>query len=425
MITVVAALINKDNKFLIAKRSTGSKELIGKWEFPGGKVETNENEMDAIEREIKEEFELNIKAKKFLTNNIYKYPSKEIDLRLYDCEYISGSFKLHDHSDYKFVDKTEITNYDLCPADIPLANYIQNHLTNEIDRLTIGKIYSNKDIASVFKCSLMGGMRRSKATNSLVLIAKHDNPLYDDVWTDEGVLNYTGMGTIGDQDINFGQNKTLKNAKQQNIKVYLFESYKENEYYYCGEVELCGEIYTDNELDSKGQIRKVIKFPLKKKANNIKILLNKEDVENSEKIKEKKVQKLSAEQLKSRIKNVNSKSSSKEVKTIYRERNPLIVEYTKKRSKGICDLCGKEAPFKDKNGNPYLESHHVITLAEGGPDAIYNTVSICPNCHRKVHILKSKKDIQKLQKIILKYLLEDEDYENIKKYKELFENSHE
>lgn len=76
MITVVAALINKNNKFLIAKRSTGSKELIGKWEFPGGKVETNENEMDAIEREIKEEFELNIKAKKFLTNNIYKYPSK-------------------------------------------------------------------------------------------------------------------------------------------------------------------------------------------------------------------------------------------------------------------------------------------------------------------------------------------------------------
>ena len=53
MITVVAALINKNNKFLIAKRSTGSKELIGKWEFPGGKVETNENEMDAIEREIK------------------------------------------------------------------------------------------------------------------------------------------------------------------------------------------------------------------------------------------------------------------------------------------------------------------------------------------------------------------------------------
>ena len=39
MITVVAALIKKNNKYLIAKRSTGSEEVLGKWEFPGGKVE--------------------------------------------------------------------------------------------------------------------------------------------------------------------------------------------------------------------------------------------------------------------------------------------------------------------------------------------------------------------------------------------------
>ena len=43
---------------------------------------------------------------------------------------------------------------------------------NEIDKLVIGNIYTNKDIANTFKCSNMGGMRRSKATNSLVLITK-------------------------------------------------------------------------------------------------------------------------------------------------------------------------------------------------------------------------------------------------------------
>ena len=125
MITVVAALIKKDNKYLIAKRSTGSEEVLGKWEFPGGKVEKNETEEHAIEREIKEEFEMDIKAMKFLTNNICEYPSKIIDLRLYECEYISGEFHLHDHSEYKFVNKDEITNYDLCPADIPLAEYVK------------------------------------------------------------------------------------------------------------------------------------------------------------------------------------------------------------------------------------------------------------------------------------------------------------
>ena len=125
MITVVAALIRKDDKFLIAKRSSGSQEVVGKWEFPGGKVEIGESEEQAIEREIKEEFEMNIRANRFLINNVCKYPYKTIDLRLYECKYISGKFSLHDHSDYKYVNKEDIINYDLCPADIPLAEYVK------------------------------------------------------------------------------------------------------------------------------------------------------------------------------------------------------------------------------------------------------------------------------------------------------------
>ena len=42
MVTVVAALIEKDGKYLIARRSTGSEDVMGKWEFPGGKVEKEE-----------------------------------------------------------------------------------------------------------------------------------------------------------------------------------------------------------------------------------------------------------------------------------------------------------------------------------------------------------------------------------------------
>lgn len=128
MIVVVAALIKKDGKFLIAKRSTGDRNMLGKWEFPGGKVDKEENEEHAIEREIKEEFELDIKARKFLINNVCKYPFKTIDLRLYECEYIKGDFKLHAHSEYRFISKDEILNYDLCPADVPLAKYIKENL---------------------------------------------------------------------------------------------------------------------------------------------------------------------------------------------------------------------------------------------------------------------------------------------------------
>lgn len=127
MITVVAALIQKDGKVLIAKRSTGDPNVLEKWEFPGGKVESGENEFQAIEREIKEEFELEIKAKELLINNVCEYPKKTVDLRLYSCEYITGDFNLHDHSEYKWVDKDELLNFDLAPADIPLAKYVKEN----------------------------------------------------------------------------------------------------------------------------------------------------------------------------------------------------------------------------------------------------------------------------------------------------------
>lgn len=125
MIKVVAALIEKNGKFLIARRSTGDPNVFGKWEFPGGKVEPEENEINAIEREIKEEFELIIKAKEFVINSICEYPTKVVDLRLYKCDYESGEFNLHDHSEYKWVNKEELLEYDLAPADIHLAEYVK------------------------------------------------------------------------------------------------------------------------------------------------------------------------------------------------------------------------------------------------------------------------------------------------------------
>lgn len=124
-IIVVAALIEKDGKYLIARRATGDDNVLGRWEFPGGKVEANEDEMSAIEREIREEFELEVKAIKYLTNNVCEYPNKIVDLRLYECKYVSGDFRLHDHYEYRYVSKDEILKYELCPADVALAEYVK------------------------------------------------------------------------------------------------------------------------------------------------------------------------------------------------------------------------------------------------------------------------------------------------------------
>ena len=349
MVKVVAALIEKEGKVLIAKRSTGNEALIGKWEFPGGKVEPNETEEAAIEREIKEEFELIIKANKFLVNNECKYPNRTIDLRLYACNYLSGNFKLHDHSEYVWVSPNKLLDYDLAQADVPLAEYvIKTSKGLTIEDLVIGNKYTNEDIAKAFKCSNMGGMRRSKETNSLVLIAKHTNPLYDDEWTEDGILYYTGMGTIGDQSIEFAQNKTLATAKEQGIKVYLFESYKDNEYYFNGEVELSGNITTAFEADAKDNIRKVLKYPLKLKNGRKGIIIDEKSLKSCIEQRQKEVKKIPYEQLRKTAIKMEDKTYTKNVVVTYRQRSAVIAEYTKQRAKGICDLCDEKAPFENK-----------------------------------------------------------------------------
>lgn len=80
-------------------------------------------------------------------------------------------------------------------------------------------------------------------------------------------------------------------------------------------------------------------------------------------------------------------------------RNTYVAEASKRRAKGICQLCGNPAPFVDKNGNPYLESHHIIWLSEGGADVLENTAALCPNCHKKMHIVNDAEDVKKLKEL--------------------------
>ena len=297
-------------------------------------------------------------------------------------------------------------------------------MTKINNKLVIGNKYSNNDISAVFKCSNQGGMRRSLKTNSLILIAKHNNSLYDDVWDNNGILYYTGMGMVGDQNINFSQNKTLLYSKEKNINVYLFESYKSDEYYYAGEVEVAGNVLETNELDKNSDLRRVFKFPLKRLNNSVNLTVLDKDVELSMEEKIKKVRKLPVHELKLRAKNASKiKPVSKSGEVIKRSRDLYIAEYTTYRANGKCDLCKNEAPFNDKNGYPFLEEHHIINLANDGPDALYNTVALCPNCHRKIHILKGKKDILKLQKAVKKYLIAEKDLESLEEWKKLFERN--
>ncbi|WP_245612033.1 HNH endonuclease [endosymbiont 'TC1' of Trimyema compressum] len=65
----------------------------------------------------------------------------------------------------------------------------------------------------------------------------------------------------------------------------------------------------------------------------------------------------------------------------------------------------KKAPFKNKANKPYLETHHIIWLSEGGRgDTIDNTVALCPNCHKKMHVLGREDELKNLKLLIKEYL---------------------
>lgn len=63
-----------------------------------------------------------------------------------------------------------------------------------------------------------------------------------------------------------------------------------------------------------------------------------------------------------------------------------------RRAKGICEYCGTPG-FQMVNGAVYLETHHVISLANEGPDVEWNMIAICPNDHRRAHYALERESI--------------------------------
>ena len=133
--------------------------------------------------------------------------------------------------------------------------------------LNIGQSIKNSDIVEIFKCGNMGGMRRSKTTNTLVIISDYTKGIYHDKWIG-GVLHYTGMGKYGDQDINWAQNATLAGCGRNGVDIHLFEVIDAGEYVYCGRIELVDKPYTEIQPDVDGNPRNVWMFPIRPVPDN-------------------------------------------------------------------------------------------------------------------------------------------------------------
>ena len=176
-----------------------------------------------------------------------------------------------------------------------------------------------------------------------------------------------------------GGNATIRNHQHNNEDLHLFE---DTEYpwivTYVGQFEYVGHQWNTLQ-DQEGAQRDAVHFRLEPVGGT--------DVE----IKEGTPTSLSKLELFEKAK----QSAPTESRTTQSTRNSgsgrrysrseIVKEFALREADGVCQSCEEEAPFLDANGDPYLEVHHLHRRSDGGPDDPESVVTLCPNCHRRVH----------------------------------------
>ena len=113
---VVAAIIKKDNLYLIAQRNK-NKYMGLTWEFPGGKVESNETFHEALSREIQEELNIDINVDKKIAEEKYEDDQINIILHYYLCSEKSGTMRLNEHESIVWIEKKDFDKYAFVEGD--------------------------------------------------------------------------------------------------------------------------------------------------------------------------------------------------------------------------------------------------------------------------------------------------------------------
>lgn len=116
---VCGVIINKKNEILITKR--GDKNNYGKWEFPGGKVNLDEDNFTCLIRELKEELDIDIEPEKELLSYNFKN---------YNLTFVSGRIKstkitLIEHLDYKWINFLEIDSFNFLEGDLKFIKFLK------------------------------------------------------------------------------------------------------------------------------------------------------------------------------------------------------------------------------------------------------------------------------------------------------------
>lgn len=115
-IRVVAAVVERDGKYLITQRRS-SAVLPMMWEFPGGRVEEGETDQGALERELRHRLGAAISVGKLISFVSHPYEHYVVDLFLYECTLATEQLEALAVNAFKWVPSGDFDQYPFTPAD--------------------------------------------------------------------------------------------------------------------------------------------------------------------------------------------------------------------------------------------------------------------------------------------------------------------
>jgi 8-oxo-dGTP diphosphatase len=188
MIDVTCAIIrNDENKVLIVQRGENSDHPF-KWEFPGGKLRTDETEEDCIIREIKEELSIDIVICRRLEPSEFDYGIKKVKLIPFVCDTLDEIPILTEHIAFRWIGADHLGEIDFSEADVPVAQSYFKHSVLPVqtgeDQVSGKQIFNEEEFRTMVG-TLMGTgeaeyIARSAFENEAVLRKLQEYSFSDD-----------------------------------------------------------------------------------------------------------------------------------------------------------------------------------------------------------------------------------------------------
>jgi 5-methylcytosine-specific restriction protein A len=241
-----------------------------------------------------------------------------------------------------------------------------------------GKVYNRRELHQKYGGQRQGGISTPAGRRLILLFTGITGQPYgyQDQWTDEGLFLYTGEGQRGDMTFLRG-NRAVRDHLTAGKDLHLFEYIRSGHVRYIGQM-VCTGFHERHGPDLDGLDRRIIVFELAP----IEGFTPETDPDTGG----QPVPQPPLSTLRERAFAASTYAATSKERLIQaHDRSQAVRDYVLARANGTCEGCGQPAPFTTPSGRPFLETHHIRSLSDAGPDDPHWVIALCPNCHRRAH----------------------------------------